>query len=50
MSLLDENIEIPFESLLIGNGWKKELVTTYIYQDGYKSVYIWTVRNLFFRM
>ena len=26
MSLLDENIEIPFESLLIGNGWKKELV------------------------
>ena len=24
MSLLDENIEIPFESLLIGNGWKKE--------------------------
>lgn len=34
MSLLDENIEIPFESLLVGNGWKKELVTTYIYQDG----------------
>ena len=24
MSLLDENIEIPFESLLIGSGWKKE--------------------------
>ena len=24
MSLLDENIEISFESLLIGNGWKKE--------------------------
>lgn len=24
MSLLDENIEISFESLLIGSGWKKE--------------------------
>lgn len=34
MSLLDENIEIPFENLLIGNGWKKELCTTYIYQNG----------------
>lgn len=34
MSLLDENIEIPFENLLVGSGWKKELVTTYIYQNG----------------
>ena len=24
MSLLDENIEISFENLLIGSGWKKE--------------------------
>lgn len=34
MSLLDENIEIPFEALLEGMGWKKELCTTYIYQYG----------------
>lgn len=43
MSLLDENIEIPFEDLLIGSGWKKELWTTYIYQNGlvYNIKYIY---------
>ena len=45
MSLLDENIEIPFESLLIGNGWKKELITTYNYRDGLVSNITYTYKS-----
>lgn len=37
MSLLDENIEIPFENLLVGSGWKKIVDNTYIYQYGLVS-------------
>lgn len=45
MSLLDENIEIPFEDLLIGSGWKKELCTTYIYQNGLVSNITYTYES-----
>ena len=34
MSLLDENIEPSFESLLEAAGWEKESDLTYMYQNG----------------
>lgn len=45
MSLLDENIEIPFESLLIGSGWKKIVDDTYIYQHGLVSNIKYTYKS-----
>ena len=42
MSLLDENIEIPFESLLEATGWKKEYRNAVILRGGYRTNHFYT--------
>ena len=42
MSLLDENIEIPFETLLEATGWKKEYRNAMMLRGGYRTNHFYT--------
>ena len=44
MSLLDENIEIPFETLLEATGWKKEYRNAVILRGGYRTNHFYTYK------
>lgn len=44
MSLLDENIKIPFETLLEATGWKKEYRNAVILRGGYRTNHFYTYK------